>query len=98
MKYAIDYQYLPKHAERPIDDGDVVSISFDSQSQTSVILPNVGDYVEISNGAGDRASFDGKVKSRLFRYIRMGHGGDVGCLINIVVQETDDDWGKLIKE
>lgn len=99
MKFSVDYQYLPKNAVRPIDDGEVVSITFDSQSPSSVILPSVGDYVQISNGAGGRVSFDGKVKSRLFRYIRTGQGdGDISCMVNIVVEETNDDWGKLVKE
>ncbi len=71
MKYEIDYQYLPKGAQRPIDDGEIVGIQATDATGT-VLLPNVGDYVDISNSAdgGQRSEFSGKVRSRLFRYIR----------------------------
>ena len=100
MKYVIDYQYLPRNAGRPIDDGSVVPIIIESSSGGTVILPSVGDYVQIANGSAEgRSSFDGKVRSRLFRYIRTGVGDDeVGCVVNIVVEETSDDWGRLVKE
>jgi len=42
------------------------------------------------------ASFAGKVRSRLFRYIRTEHG--LMCLVNIVIEDTKDDWGKLVRE
>jgi hypothetical protein len=97
MKYGIDYQYLPKGAQRPQDDGEIVGIEVTDEGG-AVVLPNVGDYVEIHNGGdgGQRSSFSGKVRSRLFRYIRVP--GEVLCQVNIVVEETSDDWGKLIKE
>jgi len=46
---------------------------------------------------GERAAFSGKVRSRYFRYIRISND-DITCLINIVVEETSDDLGKLVKE
>jgi hypothetical protein len=97
MKYGIDYQYLPKGAQRPQDDGEIVGIEA-TDASGSLVLPNVGDYVEISNHAdgGQRSSFLGRVRSRLFRYTRVP--GDVFCNVNIVVEETSDDLGKLIKE
>ena len=96
MRYHIDYQHLPKGALRPTDDGEIVGIEATSQDGL-VILPNVGDYVRIDNSAngGEHASFDGKVRSRLFTYCRVP--GDMFCTVNIVVEETDDDWGKLEK-
>lgn len=98
MKYSIDYQYLSKGASRPSDDGEIVGIKADDESGT-VLLPNVGDYVHIDNSVdkGKRSAFSGKVRSRLFNYIRVSED-DVYCSVNIVVEETDDDWGKLIKE
>lgn len=100
MKYFVDYQYMPKGAARPADDGEVVGIEATDKSGV-VILPNVGDYVQIDNSIGGdkRSSFDGKVQSRLFRYIGAGDTGvEPSCLVNIVVAETNDDWGKLVKE
>lgn len=96
MKYGIDFQFLAKGAARPTDDGEIVGIEATDETGT-VILPNVGDYVHIDNSAdgGERSSFSGKVRSRLFNYIRTPD--DVYCGVNIVVEETDDDWGKLIK-
>lgn len=98
MKYSIDYQYLPKNAQRPQDDGEIVGIAATTDTGL-VLLPNVGDYVQIENSAdgGERSSFSGKVKSRLFRYIR-NSDDTVFCQVNIVVEETADDWGILIKE
>ncbi|MES2719236.1 MAG: hypothetical protein V4795_25970 [Pseudomonadota bacterium] len=97
MKYGIDFQYFAKGAARPSDDGEVVGIEATDETGT-VVIPNVGDYVHIDNSAdgGKRAGFSGKVRSRLFRYIRTPD--DVFCAVNIVVEETDDDWGKLVKE
>jgi hypothetical protein len=97
MKYGIDYQFLAKGAPRPTDDGEIVCIEASDDTGT-VILPTVGDYVHIDNSADGvgRSSFSGKVRSRLFNYIRARD--EVYCSVNIVVEETDDDWGKLIKE
>jgi hypothetical protein len=98
MKYHIDYQFLPKGALRPIDDGEIVGIEATDEGGV-VVIPNVGDYVEIDNSTdgGKRSAFNGKVRSRLFRYIRVSET-EIYCSINIVVEENDDDWGKLVKE
>jgi hypothetical protein len=58
------------------------------------MIPNVGDFVQIvAMGGEGEPSFDGKVRSRLFRY----HGGDK-CTINVVVESAEIDWGGLIRE
>jgi hypothetical protein len=63
-------------------------------------LPNVGDFVSVDNGmdGGNRANISGRVRSRLFRYIR-GSDDSLTCLVNIVVEETDElVWAALVKE
>lgn len=97
MKYYIDYQYLPKNASRPNDNGTVVPIEVDDSG--FALIPNVGDFFSVDPSAlGEEAtdSFQGRVRTRLFHYIRTPSGDR--CFVNIVVEETDDDWGKLIKE
>ena len=97
MKYFVDYQYLPKGAARPIDNGEVVPIEI-SAGRDPAILPNVGDYVHIDNTifGEDRKSFSGKVRSRYFRYICSKE--ETNCTVNVVVEQTDEDFGKLVKE
>jgi hypothetical protein len=98
MKYGIDFQFMPKGRKRPIDDGEIVGIQADDSTGT-VILPLVGDHVDIMNGGegAERASFAGRVRSRLFRYIRVGE--EVHCAVNIVVEEVDPEvFGELVKE
>lgn len=40
--------------------------------------------------------FSGKVRTRFFRYIRSADA--IHCLVNIVIEDTDDDWGGRVKE
>lgn len=95
MKYFVDFQYLPKGHPRPSDDGEVIGIETDDKGYT--LIPNVGDYVQLSTDA-DHAEFSGRVKTRLFRYFNLD--GTKTCAVNIVVEEIEDDavWGALIKE
>lgn len=94
MKYFADFQYLPNGAERPQDSGGVIEI--ETSDEGFFGLPSVGDYVEIHTGP-ERASFDGRVKSRLFRYFNLH--GEKTCAVNIVVEQADEaDWGLLVKE
>lgn len=98
MKYFVDFQQMPKGAGRPLDEGEVVPIEI-SASNDPALIPNVGDYVQVENSMyrGEaRASFTGKVRSRLFRYICTND--ESNCAVTIVVEDTDDDWGKLVKE
>ena len=99
MKYSIEYQYLPKGKTRPCDDGEIVGIKTDDQSGM-VILPNVGDFVDINNFSSKHGheSFSGRVKTRLFNYLRTPDD-EILCHVNIVVEEDQDtNWGSLIKE
>ncbi|EOC7870469.1 MULTISPECIES: hypothetical protein [Serratia] len=95
ITYGVDYQYLRKGAARPDDDGIVVPLQ--STDNPLLLLPSVGDYVNIAGRNQELSHFSGKVKSRLYTYTRVS-GDIVHCGINIVIEETDDDWGKLIKE
>lgn len=102
MKYSIDFQFMPKGSSRPSDDGIVVGIVATDQTGT-VFLPNIGDHLNIDNGAthGNLVSFKGRVRSRLFNYARVGEHFDdeVFCSVNIVVEEVDDAvFDELIKE
>lgn len=98
MRYFFNYQYLPKGAEQPIDTGDAVQIT-DEQTAKPPTLPAVGDYVRVSHVGAEKKSFAGRVKSRLFEYQVSDEQSDLHrCMINIVVEETDENWGKLIKE
>ncbi len=65
MKYGMDFQYLPKGAGRPLDDGEVVPIETDENG--FALIPNVGDFVGIDASAIDGNGFSGRVKIRLFR-------------------------------
>lgn len=95
MKTSFDFQYLPKGAARPIDDGEIAVVEADKTKGT-IIPPAVGDYVELIGTTDPYRQFSGQVKSRLFRYITVGD--EIACHINIVVEEVDVNWGLLIKE
>ena len=91
MRYFLNYQHLPKGGSRPIDEGATVEVQA-SDVGGFALLPNVGDFVNLDNSTNDMASFKGRVRSRFSGYV----AGN--CLINIVVVETEVDWGSLIKE
>lgn len=93
MKYRVNYQHMTK-GHRPSDDGMTVDIGVDDKG--FALLPNVGDYVDIQDNK-ENFQLHGKVRSRLFTYLS-ANGIEDTCLINIVVEETSDDWGLLIKE
>ena len=95
IKYSVDYQYLPKGRSRPSDDGTAIGIQANDDAGL-VILPNVGDFVHIGKSS-EYIDFSGRVKTRAFFYQRLSDDS-VHCHVNIVVEETDDDWGALIKE
>jgi hypothetical protein len=89
VKYYVTFQQMGQNG-RPIDHPSTADFGTDGAG----MLPNVGDYVTIMPvGNSDAPSYEGKVASRLFRYL-----GENSCGVNIVVADTEDDWGKLIKE
>ncbi len=94
IKYSVEYQQLAKGRHRPSDNGEIVGIKATDESGL-VIIPNIGDFVQIDE-CKDRAGCMGKVKSRAFFY-SWTSDEQLCCHVNIVVEETDDDWGKLIK-
>lgn len=103
MSIGVQYQPLRKGASRPEDWGSTHGYNLNGHTDIG-LLPNVGDYVNlipVGEGA-DESNFHGKVKSRLFNQItKMSDDGntvEVSIWINIVVEETTDDWGLLIKE
>lgn len=99
MKYSIEYQFLSKSDLRPWNVGEIVAIHSDDQL-TIILLPNVGDFVSIDNSWDhrQRASFFGKVKSKLFKYIRVNQD-EILCQINIVIEEDEGiNWNSLITE
>lgn len=97
MKYGVTFQQMGQNG-RPIDHPS--ASDFETDDQGFGMIPNVGDYVSIittKEDGTDGPNFDGKVRSRLFRYY--GISGRQSCHINIVVEDAPgDDWGKLIKE
>lgn len=89
MKYYVGFQQMGDNG-RPIDHPS----ASDFETNSLGMLPNVGDYVQIiPMGKPDAPTYDGRVKSRLFRYFN-----NESCAINIVVEDTEDGWGEVIKE
>ncbi len=104
IEYSVNYQHLAKGASRPSDDGWPVEILATSEKGL-VLLPNIGDVVNIQTPDEPHNSFSGRVRSRLFIYINKTPSappprGDTICNVNIVVEEmpNDEEWGKLIHE
>jgi hypothetical protein len=67
-KYFLNYQKLHTGAVRP-EDRDAIKI--DIQADGQALLPHVGDYVSIDNSLDKDMppGIDGRVKSRVFRYV-----------------------------
>ena len=89
FKYGIDYRYLPKGGASPVDNTVPVDVEVDNDEFG--LIPNVGDFVDIpGDDPGMRnVPLRGRVRSRLFKYV-MNY-----CYITIIVEDSDDDWGKL---
>jgi hypothetical protein len=92
LRYYANYQYRPADHPRPIDDGTLVDIT--SENGELILLPNVGDYVEIPG----EANLTGIVETRLFSYVTSASSPEnPACIINIVVGDTGINWGRLSK-
>lgn len=88
MKYYVQFQQMGQRG-RPIDHSSTADFETDGLG----MIPNVGDFVQIDPfDDKDAPRFSGRVRSRLFTYIGQK------CGINIVVEDTTDDWGALVKE
>jgi hypothetical protein len=89
VKYGIDYQFLPKGATKPEEIGTTVDVEITEQGFG--LIPAVGDYVDVpSERMGDRATFRGRVRRRLFRYL-LGY-----CHVSILIEEADEvEWAKV---
>ena len=65
-----------------------------------MFIPTVGDFVEIGGNPGcdeSLTSFQGVVISRFYRYQRVSDD-EVFCHINIVIEESLQDFGSLVNE
>lgn len=92
ITYSVELQFADP-GQRPEDPGP---ISFDTQQ--AHLLPNVGDYIQVEASLVGGRSDDGKVRSRLFRYISVSET-NTNCHVNIVVErDASAPWGLLIKE
>jgi hypothetical protein len=91
VKYAIDFRYLPKGADKPVDNTNPVDVQVD-ESQFALI-PAVGDYVDMPGDGPTlrNVPLKGRVRSRMFRYV-LGF-----CYVTVVVEDTDESWAKAGK-
>jgi hypothetical protein len=92
VKYGIDYRYLPKGAQKTVDNTSYAHpVDVEVDETQFALIPTVGDYVQIEGQTDFRnIPIQGRVKSRFFSYV-LGY-----CYVTIVVEETDTDWA-LIK-
>jgi len=88
MKHHISFQFRPMKSARPDD----YTQPFTLTSDEPVILPSIGDHVQMNEKDG----LDGIVADRLFSYVTMNN--ETICLINIVLTESIKNKGQLIKE
>jgi hypothetical protein len=62
------------------------------------LIPDVSDYVQVEASMNGSGSDDGKVCSRLFRYIKTSEN-ETYCHVNVVVErDPDPPWDLLIRE
>jgi hypothetical protein len=98
ITYSIDFQYKPRGSERPVASGNVIRSS--GEETPVMFIPDVGDFVEIGgNPASDSnlSSFRGVVVSRFFRYDRQSDN-EVFCHVNLIVEESFQNFGHLVQE
>ncbi|ORM80664.1 hypothetical protein HA42_13620 [Pantoea deleyi] len=98
ITYSIDYQYKEKHNDRPTASGNVIRSS--GEETPVMFIPDVGDFVEIAGNPENSehlTSFRGIVVSRFYRYLRVSDS-EVFCHINIVIEESVQDFSNLVNE
>ena len=92
VKYSVELQFADRD-QRPEDPGPI-----QLEMQQLHLLPDVGDYIQVEASLIGGSFEDGKVRSRLFRYIPTSQT-DTNCHVNIVVErDPAAPWGLLIKE
>lgn len=65
-----------------------------------MFIPDVGDFVEIGGNPsmdGSLSSFRGVVISRFFRYDRQSDS-EVFCHVNLIVEESFQNFGHLVQD
>jgi len=98
ITYSIDFQYKRRGDETPSPAGSVIRTS--GEETPVMFIPLVGDYVEIGgNPEEDESltSFRGIVISRFFRYDRQSEQ-EVFCHVNILVEESFQNFGNLVRD
>lgn len=98
ITYSIDYQYKEKGSHKPTASGNVIRSS--GEETPVMFIPDVGDFVEIGGNPEKNenlTSFRGIVVSRFYRYQRISDS-EVFCHINIVIEESVQDFSSLVSE
>ncbi|WP_205954653.1 hypothetical protein [Pantoea stewartii] len=98
ITYSIDFQYKMRGSEKPVSAGNVIRSS--GEETPVMFIPCVGDFVEIGGNPTDDSSlssFRGVVISRFFRYDRQSES-EVFCHVNLIVEETFQNFGYLVQE
>lgn len=98
ITYQIDFQFKKKESDMPVAAGNVITTSGDETPM--MLIPAVGDFVQIGGNPEENENvsiFQGVVLTRVFRYERQS-GNDVYCHINIVVEESPQNFAFLIQE
>ncbi|WP_128598898.1 hypothetical protein [Pantoea rodasii] len=98
ITYSIDFQYKRRGEETPIPEGSVISTS--GEETPVMFIPSVGDFVEIGGNPDEDnrlSSFRGVVVSRYFRYDRQSEH-EVFCHVNIIVEESFQNFGNLVRD
>jgi hypothetical protein len=92
MRYRVAFQYRPKDRDRPEDHTQSFDVT--GGHDEFLMIPNIGDHVFLPDEDGEKGD-NGVVENRSFFYERTG--GEVWCLVNIVLTDSDVPGGKLMK-
>jgi hypothetical protein len=98
ITYSIDFQYKRRGEETPTPAESVIQTS--GEETPVMFIPSVGDYVEIGGNPEENeelSSFRGVVISRFFRYDRQSEY-EVFCHVNILVEESFQNFGHLVQD
>jgi hypothetical protein len=93
MKHRIRFQYRPSGDARPEDYEQPFNLATEDGP---VLLPEIGDHVDVQVDPEHELQITGIVENRTFTYITMQQ--ETWCLITIVVTNSPVDWGRLMKD